>query len=96
MIRNSLLMKCLSFSSFLPPSYFPPICKTLCVCVCVCVYVCELLSCVQLFATSWTIGHQAPLSMRFSRQGYWSGLPFCSPRNTVRAQCIFGVMHTIY
>ena len=32
-----------------------------------------------LFATPWTVAHQAPLSMRFSRQGYWSGLPFPSP-----------------
>ena len=31
-----------------------------------------------LFATLWTIAHQAPLSMGFSRQEYWSGLP-CSP-----------------
>ena len=30
---------------------------------------------VQFFAAPWTIAHQAPLSMRFSRQGYWSGLP---------------------
>ena len=30
-------------------------------------------------ATSWTIAHQAPLSMEFSRQGYWSGLPFPPP-----------------
>ena len=29
--------------------------------------------------TSWTAAHQAPLSMAFSRQGYWSGLPFPSP-----------------
>ena len=27
----------------------------------------------------WTVAHQAPLSMGFSRQGYWSGLPFPSP-----------------
>ena len=33
------------------------------------------LSRVQLFATPWTIAHQAPLSMGFSRQEYWSGLP---------------------
>ena len=33
----------------------------------------------QLFATPWTAGHQALLSMRFSRQGYWSRLPFPSP-----------------
>ena len=39
----------------------------------------SLLSRVQLFATPWTAVHQAPLSMRFSRQGYWSGLPFPSP-----------------
>ena len=31
------------------------------------------------FATPWTISHQAPLSKEFSRQGYWSGLPFLSP-----------------
>ena len=30
-------------------------------------------------ATPWTIAHQAPLSMKFSRQDYWSGLPFPSP-----------------
>ena len=29
--------------------------------------------------TPWTVAHQAPQSMRFSRQGYWSGLPFPSP-----------------
>ena len=37
------------------------------------------LSCVQLFAASWTVICQAPLSMGFSRQEYWSGLPFPSP-----------------
>ena len=37
------------------------------------------LSCVQLFATTWTVAHQAPLSMRFSRKEYWNGLPFPSP-----------------
>ena len=35
-------------------------------------------SCVQLFVTPWTIALQAPLSMGFSRQEYWSGLP-CPP-----------------
>ena len=38
-----------------------------------------LVSVVQLFATPWIVAHQAPLSMEFSRQGYWSGLPFPSP-----------------
>ena len=33
----------------------------------------------RLFVTLWTVTHQAPLSMGFSRQGYWSGLPFPSP-----------------
>ena len=37
------------------------------------------LSHVRLFATPWTVAYQAPLSMRFSRQEYWSGLPFPSP-----------------
>ena len=38
-----------------------------------------MLSRARLFATPWTAIHQVPLSMRFSRQGYWSGLPFPSP-----------------
>ena len=37
------------------------------------------LSRVRLFATPWTVAHQAPPSMGFSRQEYWSGLPFPSP-----------------
>ena len=36
-------------------------------------------SCVWLFVTRWTVAQQAPLSMGFSRQEYWSGLPFPSP-----------------
>ena len=47
-----------------------------CVCVCVCV---RVLSHVQLFDTPWSAAHQAPPSMGFSRQEYWSGLPFPSP-----------------
>ena len=41
--------------------------------MCVCV-----LSCVRLLATPWTVARQAPLSLRFSRQEYWRGLP-CPP-----------------
>ena len=37
------------------------------------------LSRVRLFATPWTVAYQAPLSVGFSRQEYWSGLPFPSP-----------------
>ena len=39
---------------------------------------CQSLSRVRLFAMSWTVAHHAPLSMGFSRQEYWSGLP-CPP-----------------
>ena len=39
----------------------------------------KLLSRVRFFATPWTVAHQAPPSMGFSRQEYWSGLPFPSP-----------------
>ena len=49
------------------------------VCVCVCARAHErALSCfssVQLFMTLWTAAHQTPLSMGFSRQEYWTGLP---------------------
>ena len=41
-----------------------------------------MLSCfnhVQLFATLWTVAHEALLSLGFSKQEYWSGLPFPSP-----------------
>ena len=43
------------------------------------VVVIQSLSLVQLFATLWTVALQASLSMEFSRQEYWSGLPFPSP-----------------
>ena len=49
------------------PSHFTQV--SLCVCA-------ELLSRVQIFATPWIVAHQAPLSMGFPRQEYWSGLPF--------------------
>ena len=42
-------------------------------CVYVCVCVLSRLSCVQLSVTLWTIACQAPLSVEFSRQEYWSG-----------------------
>ena len=44
---------------------------------------CQLvLSGVQLFATPWTVIHQAPLSMGFSQEEYWSGLPFPTPEDS--------------
>ena len=39
------------------------------------------LSCVRLLSTSWTAAHPAPLSMGFSRQECWSGVPLPSPNN---------------
>ena len=46
----------------------------------VCVFECaKLLSRDHLFATPWTIALQAPLSMGFSKQEFWSGLPFPPP-----------------
>ena len=42
----------------------------------------KLLSCVQLLATPWTAAYQAPLSMGFSRQEYWSGVPVPSLTHT--------------
>ena len=40
----------------------------------------SMLSRVQLFVTLWIVAHQAPLSMGFPRQEYWSRLPFAFPR----------------
>ena len=42
---------------------------------------CWLLSCVRLFAAPWNVARQAPVSVGFSRQEYWSGLPFPSPED---------------
>ena len=52
-------------------------------CVCVCAYfVAAVQSLSQVyFVTPWTIAHQALLSMGFSRQEYWSGLPFLPPED---------------
>ena len=48
-------------------------CLTLCLLACMCVLIC--FSYVWHFATLWTVAHQDPLYMGFSRQEYWSGLP---------------------
>ena len=56
----------------------------------------KLLRHVRLFATPWTAAYQAPPSMGFSRQEYWSGLPFSfsrgssQPRDQTRVSCILG------
>ena len=50
----------------------------LCVCVCVCVL--QSLSHIRHFETPWTVACQAPVSVKFSRQEYWSGLCFLLQR----------------
>ena len=47
----------------------------------ICMRVLSCFSRVQLFMNPWTAACQAPLSMGFSRQEYWSGLPFPTPGN---------------
>ena len=53
--------------------------KVGCMCVCACMLRC--FSCIWLSAISWTVAHQTPLSVGFSRQEYWSGLSFPFPRD---------------
>ena len=79
------------------------ICIHACVCMCACIniHVCACMythkcvcacvpshfSCVLLFAASWTVTYQAPVSMGFSRQEYWSGL-LCPPLGTHICVCV--------
>ena len=51
---------------------------------------------VQLLATPWTAAYQAPLSMGFSRQEYWSGVPLPSPSVAVREMQIKTTATTTY
>ena len=48
------------------------------------------LSRVRLFATPWTVAYQAPLSMGFSRQEYWSGVPLPSLRDRLHTPVLLG------
>ena len=54
------------------------------------------LSCVRLLATPWTTAYQAPLSMEFSRQKYWSGVPLLSPIEATKKYKIFDNILYIY
>ena len=65
-----------SVASFFQRHWFQTICYLLAHHLQVCMFSC--FSCVWLFATPWTVAHQAPLSMGFSRQEYWSEL-LCPP-----------------
>ena len=57
----------------------------------------QLFSCVWLFAILWTVAHQSPLSMGFSRQEYWSGLscppPGDLPNPGIEPTCLFHLLH---
>ena len=68
----------------LPPVPLAPLCASSCTVFCV-------LSRVQLFATPWIVDNEAPLSIGFSRQVYWSGLPFPTPGDLphpwVKSEC---------
>ena len=61
--------------------------------VCEKVKKCQSLSSVQVFATPWTVVPQSPLSMEFSRQAYWSGQPFPSPRDLPCQESNPGLLH---
>ena len=52
-----------------------------CVCVCVCTCACLVTQLCLTLCDPWTIAHLAPLSMEFSREGYWRGLPRPPPGN---------------
>ena len=70
-----------SHSCDLPPSCFLPYMR-ICFWPIVMAWVtfpAYVLNRVRLFVTPWTVAHQATLSLGFSRQEYWSGLPFPSP-----------------
>ena len=62
----------------------------------------KLLNRVQLIVTQWTVAYQAPPSLGFSKQEYWSGLPFPSPGESSQARartqvsCIAGGCFTIW
>ena len=56
----------------------------------------SMLSRVKLFAAPWTVACQAPLSIEFSQQEYWSGLPFPSPGDFPDVgwnPCLFRLLH---
>ena len=53
----------------------------------------SLFSCVRLCATPWTVAHQAPPSMGFSRQEYWSGVPTYLPIK-YKVQCCGSFFHS--
>ena len=51
----------------------------MCACVCACMSACIVAQSCLTLVTPWTVAHQAPLSMGFSRQEYWNGFSFPTP-----------------
>ena len=56
----------------------------------------SVLICVRLFVAPWTVAHQVPLSMGFSRQKYWSGLPFPFPGYLPDTSSAFTARQVLY
>ena len=75
LVTEDFLSTCDSPSGMLQAALPAPE-NQLCTCMCA-----QSFSPVQLFVTPWTVARQAPQSMEFSRQEYWSGLPFPTPEN---------------
>ena len=80
--RSGIIEAATSYSLY--SSRFPIACFPIAGCVCVCVCVSECVLVTRLFGTPWAAACQAPVSMGFSRQEYWGGLPFPPPPKQVR------------
>ena len=72
------------------------VCVCVCVCTCVCVYVCVHTQSCPTLCNPWIVACQASLSMEFSRQEYWSGVPF-PPLGILLTQgssiCLLSLLH---
>ena len=84
-INNKVLLSTGNYIQYLLTAYGKNNMKRVCVCIYIYIYMLHAkwmlscFSCVRLFATLWTVACQAPRSMRFSRQEYWSGLACLPP-----------------
>ena len=80
--------------------HFPPLPSTMALNEAIFILKVLVFSCVRLFVTPWTVAHQVSLSVEFSRQEYWSELPFPSsgesspPRDHTWVSCIAGRLFT--
>ena len=90
---NSLIHSSASVILLLFPSSVFYISVIVFISVCSLVLLLSCFSCVWLFETPWTVAHQAPLFMEFSRQEYWSGLPCPSPGDLPDPGIKRGLLH---